>query len=310
MSELLRAALMALAHWHMIFALLLTLFTLSPWAVWACEGKNDFLCLRPRSVWAIQHVFPESVSFAVQGFLVASASVNFGSLLMNRSRFYRSAVAVLDAVTFALGIIPWSLVLGFQKEAHGRPGLAMWVAVGATVIHMVAASLALTAILMPESKKAILNNDVEKAGAAVANEVPLLARHPRKKDVPAYLLISMELFTYVSAVAAAIAVVGLFSLEDRYSSLSAQGCQLTAFLLTADAAVVCALIKREVIDVGMGSIIASSLSLVGWITGIAGLSLAVGAMGAFAQPATWSLISVLASIIVLSVGIYVGTRLI
>jgi len=311
MSLLLKIVLLVLANLHSILSLALLLFVLSPFATWACAGKHEVLCAARVSVWRLQHVFPETIAYTVQAFLLGAACTNLCAVVIGVARVYKEVVAVFNAVTFVLGVIPWALVLGFRDEAKGKVGSAMMVSIVASFVHMIAASLSLTAIFMPDdeartaAKQALDLEDVDGQKVTAS----LLASKPHDDTTMTKYIRALEGAAIVALVTAGVTVDGLRSIDQTDDiALGASGCQFAVLLLAADVLLVSTLIVQRTIDIRKASIVAASLALCGWITGIVGCSLTAVAMGSFNTTATFALLSVLSSFIVFVVGIYLGVH--
>lgn len=292
----------------MLISLGIWVYVLSPYTEWACvKGKNPLGCKHHMTVWTLNEAYPDSVAYSVQALLVITALTNFASVILGAARVYKEIAVALDAVTFVFSVIPWALVIGMLDKSAHTLGVAVWVAVGGSFVAMIAACLGLVAIFMPESERLGRKAQWHSAVGDEESKEQLLAP-PKPDDRADPFLALMDLFAYVAVVASVGSLFGLYQSNHSGLALSAQGCMIAVALLAFDVAVLTTCIHRKLIDIGMGAIVAASLSLVGWITGIPGCVFTTLSLGSFEFASTCSLISLLSSVVVFGTGIYVGTR--
>jgi len=290
------------ATFHMFAGLLLFGIVLSPSVSWSCS-KGDFACAIPLCVWDLKAVFVNSKLARVVPLMeILACALTIASISAISLR-WKTAFAVFNALTFLVSIFPWTIVFGFSERSRESFGPGLWFSILSSFVVMLAACMSMIAIFNegPEMVEKI-NEDFESSGVQ-----SLIPRTALKANSDCLMHV-MELFADTALLAALWSLMTLYAEGDGYDSLGAKGCQIAVVLVAMDVAILARYVCRKDIDVGMGSIVASSLALVGWITGIVGCSLTAAALGSFEMSSLLSLIAVLSLFVVFILGIYIGVR--
>ena len=244
--------------------------------------------------------FAGSLALAIQSLEVITAALTFIRILLGFGIVDRDITAIFDAISFVVSIFPWALLLGYLDQNKYQIGYSTWLSIGSSLLLLFAACFSLTSLFIPQESYV----EDEKTTLEEVLNVDAVNSHKKPRDA---FLITIDSLADFSVLMAVASVVGLNKYQDASPLImGARGCQIAVTLLAFDCAVLTALMRQYLIDVQMGAIVVAGLSLVGWITGIVGCSLIGVSTNEFGFPAACSLTSLLSSIVVFSVGIYLG----